>query len=107
MSGADPIWWSEARRLREKGMALAAIGRLVKKDHTAVLFATDPDFRDRRRLASKERSSRYGYNQKSRDDCFRHKVVQAAHYEAEATGVHVDLILIAWGERPRRQRVRA
>lgn len=99
----EPLWWARARELRAKGLTWPSIARLVKKDHTTVMYAVDEEFR-RRRLALKNEANKNRAPQKSATPEAKHrqKVTRTALLEAEARGVNPDLILKEWGEPMRR-----
>lgn len=99
----EPLWWQQAREMRSQNKSLGTIARILKKDHTTVLYAVDVEFREKRRAQNLERGRTRKYKQKFKDYA-RGQIVAAARQEAEATGQHIDLVLIAWGTTPRRAR---
>lgn len=55
MSLREPPWWAEAREMRERGLTLHQIGRKLGKSTAAILYATDPEFRERKRQGDRAR----------------------------------------------------
>lgn len=99
----EPLWWERARELRADGLSYESIGLLLNKHHVSVIYAID----DERRMRVKETKRRsmigkYVKRTRTAAQKARHSVVQCANEEARVTGRHVDEILIAWGDYPRR-----
>lgn len=57
MRGTDipePLWWKGARRLRESGMTLEAIGERYGKHHASVRYALCTEYREKQQKRSRE-----------------------------------------------------
>lgn len=49
----EPDWWQRAREMRSRGLSCGVIQRLLKRDHTTIIFATNEQFRQRKRARNK------------------------------------------------------
>lgn len=49
----EPDWWQHAREMRSRGLSCGVIQRLLKRDHTSIVYATNDAFRERKRVKNR------------------------------------------------------
>ena len=50
--------WTLMRQMRASGLSYYRIGQLLGIDHTVVMYACDPEFRERRRTVNRMRDAK-------------------------------------------------